>query len=126
MSASWPAPTRPDPQAEDEPAQPQLQLVTYRKGLVTAAQDAGIESARRGDPDLYAAALEAIRLRADTGGVFSADDVVADLAGAGGPMVGAAFRTAASRGLIVFAGTTTSTRQATHGRIQRQWRGASS
>jgi hypothetical protein len=125
MSASrWPAPSRTDPQADAE-QEPQLKLVAaYRQQVVDAAKSAGTKSARRGDPDLYAEALEAIALRASSGEVFDADDIRGDLAGASGPAVGSAFREAAARGLIHPYGVTTSRSVASHGRLLRSWRGA--
>ena len=121
MTARWPAPNRP---AETPDPSPQLTLTEYRDAVVAAAKDAGTTTARKGDPDLYAAALEVIERWAERGAVFSADDVVADLAGVAGPAVGSAFRAAASAGIIRAFGVTTTSRVSSHGRLLRLWIGA--
>ena len=103
---------------------PQLSLLQdYRHEAVETAKGAGTAGARRGDPDLYDAALAAIEVRAATGEVFSADDIRGDLGGVSGPSVGSAFRTAATKGAIRIHGVTNARSLSRHGSISRLWRG---
>ena len=65
-----------------------------------------------------------IRRLAATGQVFSANDCREALAGVKCPLLGARFRTAAMRGLIIPISYTPSTDPATHYHPVRTWRGA--
>jgi hypothetical protein len=118
--ARWSPPSRRDPHAEPEP---QLSLLSdYRERMVEAATDAGVKKSRISNPDDFDLGLEVVQRLANRGGIFTADDARAE--GAPAHVLGAVFRTLASRGVIVFAGTTTSTTISSHQRLTRQWRSA--
>lgn len=120
VSSRWPSPSRPDPQAEPTP---QLQLLhDYRDCLIETVADAGIKRSRTSNPDDFDIGVQVVERLALRGAIFTADDARAE--GAPAHVMGAVFRTLAHRGVIVFAGTTTSTVVTSNSRLTRQWRGA--
>lgn len=84
------------------------------RSLVTARR-----AARRGDPDVFDACVEAVRAAARDLATFSTDDIRWDVRG---PEVGAAFSHLRGAGEIETCGYRTSRRPLSHGRLIRVWR----
>ena len=101
------------------------QVQDWRRGMIHAVRDAGVEAATRSeDPEWLQRASEVIERFASSGEHFSADDIRAIV---GDPVraasMGGAFRSAVSRGLIAPAGLGTSSRIERHGGLMRLWVG---
>lgn len=89
-----------------------------------AARDEGIaRTTEAAVPDEITRVDLAIARLACSGAVFSANDLRSELDGVRGPLVGARFRNAATRGLIVPVSYTPSTDPRTHCHPIRTWQG---
>lgn len=119
--ARWPRPNRP---SDPDPAQPQLELVTYREQLVTTAKNTGIKRSGQSDPDALARVLEAISDLAAEGWTFTSDDVRARTGPGFEAVMGAGFHVARRRGLTEAVGVETSKALSRHGSLIRTWRGS--
>lgn len=86
------------------------------------SRDAGLDGARRGDPDGFDLAVGVIRRLAWSGRTFSADTVRAETVIASNA-IGAAFRHCHTQGLIEAVGYVTSRSPSRHGGVLRLWRG---
>jgi len=95
------------------------ELVSYRDQLSERAKSTGLEAARRGDPEAFAMAVQAIRDAAEEFGEFTSDDLRWSMRGG---EVGAAFAHLRRLGEIEVCGHATSKRQLSHGRLLRVWR----
>jgi hypothetical protein len=100
-----------------EDIQPTLE--DYRDDLLAAATDAGLDLARRSDPDRYDAAQTAVLQAIPRGCEGSSDDVPEYLHG---PQLGAAFRALSKAGELEHVGFVTSLRPKSHGRYVMLWR----
>jgi hypothetical protein len=97
-------------------------LDEYAAGLASAAREAGLERARRGDPDGFDLAVGIIRRLAWSGETFTADTVRSEILIASNA-VGTAFAHLRCKGVIESVGYTTSTATSRHGGTLRLWRG---
>lgn len=89
-----------------------------------AARDEGIaRTTEAADDDEITRLDKAIARMAGAGEVFSANDIRSELDGVRGPLIGARFRNAATRGLIVPVSYTPSTDPRTHCHPIRTWQG---
>jgi hypothetical protein len=103
------------------------QLDLYRRSAAETARDAGLAAAHRGDPDTFAEALQTIKVLAELGREFCADDVrtwTTPTTSTG--VMGSAFREAHRRGWIVPVGVTVARSVSRRRGLQRTWRGSSS
>jgi len=113
---------RPGPHAQLEftaPNEDQLTLEGYVADMTTHTREHGLESARRGDPDAFDAAVAAVRAAALELGTFSTDDLNYSVRGG---EVGAAFAHLRRLHEIEPCGFQTSRRSQSHGRLIRVWR----
>ena len=89
-----------------------------------ASRDEGMaRTTEAAEPDEITRLDRAIARMAATGEVFSANSIRAELDGVRGPLIGARFRNAATRGLIVPVSYTPSTDRRTHAHPIRTWQG---
>lgn len=95
----------------------------YRAGLAKRAQETGRSRAIAADADGYEEALELIRDLAQSGEVFSADDVRARQRIGSPAVLGPAFKAARREGLIEPVGVDVSANVSQHGGLLRAWRG---
>lgn len=100
----------------------QATLTEYAEHLAAGARAAGEEGARRGDPDSFDLAVEAIRQTARLmPDGFDADHVRARLASPGSE-IGTAFRHLSKLHEIEVIGYAASRHPAAHQRLLRRWR----
>lgn len=99
---------------------PQRTIEDYADELRSRRTETGLASAQRGDPDLFAEIIDAIRRVARARATFTADDVRART-GSGGAAMGAAFQHLARAGEIRPVGYATSTAASRHGAVVRLW-----